>query len=199
MEMVEFVHLDLHTNPYPFEQAAGGDVATLRVMSCSGGGVERLEARATGYLSDGTSKGGARRSTGARRTRRRIPTVGAFSSTPCDLLTGSGLGRSSGGCRGLEPFRPGFMVVVGSLVVGSFAGFSGNATVEVSSDSVNLAGIAIVVPSVGDGALTVRGTKAEHHQRDGRGVQLQRRHHGHGGGGGLPDERLARPRDLSGV
>jgi hypothetical protein len=115
----------------------GGDKTTLSKLSCTNV-YQRLEARAVGELSDGTSISGSSFYQHVE-FNSSVASVAEFSAAPCSYATGL--------CRGLLPFSPGSI-----LVTGKFGRLSTSLIVTVSSDSTALTAL-----SVGD---SVDGTLA---------------------------------------
>ena len=98
LTVVEFGELSLSTSPYPRVSTYSGDITTLHVLSCSGV-YQRLEASATGTLSDGTIK-----STSVMQSY-----VSWESSRP-DIATFAALCTGTY-CRGLHPVSAGEIVI----------------------------------------------------------------------------------------
>ena len=125
--VVELSSVSTFTTPYPAVSGWSGDVSSLGRVGCSGV-YQRLEAQASGTLSDGTELKGLDFFKHVVFSSSD-EAVAVFSSAPC----------FAGSCRGLVPFQAGT-----TTIIGSFGGLTtASMTITVTDDAIAVAGLSI--------------------------------------------------------
>ena len=139
--VVKMASIAVSTLPYPTVAGwASGDVTTLKFVACSGI-FQRLEARASGTLTDGTVESGVSFYQDVSFVSSK-PLVASFAgNAPCG---------NDGKCRGLVA------AAIGSLVItASFGGLTATKTITVSSAQTGVTSLSLTA-DVGT-ASTLRG------------------------------------------
>ena len=126
IKVVEFTSLVASTTPWPAQDNYVGGVTVLRPFGCSGV-YQRLEGRATGTLSDGTSFSSYAFYRQVEFTSS-APDVAKFTATPC----------YSGICRGLVASANGSIAITGK-----FTSFTDSKSILVSDDPVEMVSMSI--------------------------------------------------------
>ena len=136
VRVVQLDTVSLFTVPYPTVSGwYSGTVTTLNKITCSGVW-QRLEARATYVLSDGTTSS-------SENFYKRVtytssdPSVGTFDSAPSDSNTGTNINR------GLVAANVGSLVITGSFGTGKVGVITGTLEIQVTNDETTVTALSI--------------------------------------------------------
>jgi len=126
LSVVKLESLTVTSTPFPSVLGYSGDVTRLGMIACSGV-YQRLEARATAALSDGTTRSDVDLYKRVEFSSN-FPSVATFSSAPC----------WSSICRGLVPLSAG-----STAISGSFGGLSATKVVTVEDVARSVTSLSI--------------------------------------------------------